>query len=110
MSKVDDSKELLACTLRGLAWRVMLQVYGTESSRWPDDMKNNIDGYEMWRKELLKDLSSMKEIYKKHRNHEMLKPEEVHQIYEHDFKIAHKYHKHMRLQMIRKMRKTAPTA
>ena len=97
MGKFDDQKELLGYTLRGLGWRIMLNVYGTQSSRWPDDMKANIDGYEMWRTELIKDLSSMKEIYKNHGIFSELKPEEIDQIYEHDFKIAHKYHKHMRL-------------
>ena len=40
-------------------------------------MKSNIDNYEMWRTELIKDLSSMKEIYKKHGMFSELKPEEV---------------------------------
>lgn len=105
-----EMTEQLSYALRGLGWRVMLGVYGTQTSKWPEEMKRNIDGYEMWRHELLKDLSHMRQLYEAHATHKDLRPEEVEQIYLHDFKIAMKYHKHMRLQMIRKMRKTQPTA
>ena len=60
-------------------------------------MKRNIDGYDMWRGELLKDLSYMRKLYESHEGHKELKPEEIEEIYQHDFKIALKYHKHMRL-------------
>ena len=44
----------------------MLNVYGLESSKWPEEMKKNLETYEMWRSELVKDLSSIRKVYKKH--------------------------------------------
>ena len=71
-------------------------------------MKRNIDDYEKWRHELFKDLSNMKKIYRDHMHHKDLNSVDLDQIYHHDFEIAQKYHKHMRLVMIRKQRKRQP--
>lgn len=92
-----DMSEQLSYVLRGLSWRIMLGVYGTQSGKWPEEMKRNVNGYEMWRRELLKDMSHMRQLYESNANHKELRPEEVEEIFNHDFKIALKYHKHMRL-------------
>ena len=59
----------LGLTLRGIGWRLMLSVYSNQSQKWPENMKRNIDDFETWRKELFKDLSNMKKIYREHSNH-----------------------------------------
>lgn len=47
----------------------------------------------------------MKKVYKEHSNHTDLNAADLEQIYNHDYQIAHKYHKHMRLVFIRSQRK-----
>ena len=100
-----NRSDRLGLTLRGIGWRLMLSVYSNQSSKWPEDMKRNIDDFETWRSELFKDLQNMRKIYREHKHHTDLNAADLEQIYNHDYQIALKYHKHMRLVFIRSQRK-----
>ena len=47
----------------------------------------------------------MRKIYREHKHHTDLNAADLEQIYNHDYQIALKYHKHMRLVFIRSQRK-----
>ena len=103
-------EEQLSHALRGISWRMLLGVLSAEPSKWPEELQRSVDGYEAWRRELVKDLAYMKQAYRSHHKFKEMADEDIMAIFEKDLGIAHKYHKYMRLKNIRNQRKAAPTA
>lgn len=50
-------------SFRAITWRLMLGTFGFDNTKWKDQIFQNIETYELWKTEFIKDARYMESLY-----------------------------------------------
>ena len=84
--------------MRPLVWRILLGVLSLDTGEWEDQQKQNLETYELWKRELITNINQVRQLYEKDGNQDS---------FDEEYKIASSIYKTHRIAEIRnpKMKK-----
>ena len=62
IKSLSKSEQTSHC-LRAICWRLLLGTMGFENQKWVEQIFQNIQTYEGWKKEFIKDVKYMESLY-----------------------------------------------